>query len=137
MFVYIRTLGKCDATISTAIWYNTGSVIFSAVLWTVLPDQSSGESIIDMGLSPFQVLILIGVLASFQQFFLSQCHRYAEAAARAPLHYVAILSEFWWELCFFDKVMAAKFIFGLLLILAVNYYIFLRERTIKTIDPAK
>ena len=69
MFVYIRMLGKCDVSISTAIWYNNRDVIFSALLWGVLPDQSTRETIIEIGLSPFPVLILIGVVASFQQFF--------------------------------------------------------------------
>ena len=38
IFVYIRMLGKYNATFSTAIWYNIGGIIFSAVLWAVLPD---------------------------------------------------------------------------------------------------
>ena len=46
MFVYIRMLGKCDATISKVIWYNSGGVTFSAVLWAFLPDQSPRETII-------------------------------------------------------------------------------------------
>ena len=35
-------------------------------------------------------MILIEAVASFQQFFLAQSHRYAEATALAPLHYIAI-----------------------------------------------
>ena len=137
MFVYIRMLGKCDATISTAIWDNSGRVIFSAVLWAVLPDQSSRGTILEIGLSPFPVLILIGVVASFQQFFRAQSHHYAEASALAPLHYIAIPIGVLVGVVFFDEVITAKFIFGSLIILGVNYYIFLRDRAVKAIDPPK
>ena len=112
MFVCIRMLGKYDATISTAIWYNSGRVIFSAIIWAVLPDQSSKETIIEMGLSPFSVLILIGVVASFQQFFLAQSHRYAEASVLTPLHYLAMPIGALVGVVFFGEVITAKFIFG-------------------------
>lgn len=84
-----------------------------------------------MGFSPFPVLILIGVVASFQQFFLSQSHRYAETSALAPLHYIAIPIGILVGAVFFGEVITAKFIFGSLIILGANYYIFLRERAVK------
>ena len=90
-----------------------------------------------MGLSPFPVLILIAFVASFQQFFLAQSHRYAEASALAPLHYIAIPIGILVGVVFFGEVITAKFIFGSLRILGVNYYIFLRERALKQIDPTK
>ena len=119
------------------IRYNIGGVIFSAVLWAVLPDQSSKETIIEMGLPPFPDLILIGVVASFQQFFLAQSQHYAEASALAPLHYLAIPIGVLVGVVFFGEVIMAKFIFGSLIILSVNYYIFLREPAVKKIDPTK
>ena len=128
MFVYIRMLGKSDATISTAIWYNSGGAVFSALLWAVLPDQSRTEIPIEMGLSPLAILVFIGVLASFQQFFLAQSHRYAEASALAPLHYIAIPMGVMVGVVLFDEVITGKFIVGSLIIVGVNYYIFLRER---------
>ena len=90
-----------------------------------------------MGLPPFPDLILIGVVASFQQFFLAQSHRYAEASVLTPLHYLAMPIGALVGVVFFGEVITAKFIFGSLIILGVNYYIFLRVRAVKRIDPTK
>ncbi len=128
MFVYIRMLGKSDATISTAIWYNSAGVIFSAVLWVILPNQSPKEMQLETGISNISILVLIGIVASFQQFFLAQSHRYAEASALAPLHYIAIPIGVLVGVVFFEEVITGKFIVGTLIIVGVNYYIFLRER---------
>ena len=76
-------------------------------------------------------------MANFQLFFLVQSHRYAEASALAPLHYIAIPIGVLVGVVFFDEVITAKFIFGSLIILGVNYYIFLRDRAVKAIDPPK
>ena len=84
-----------------------------------------------MDFSPFLFLILIGVATSFQQFFLLQSHRYAEASALAPLHYIAVPMGVLMGVVFFSEFITAKFIFGSLIILGMSYYIFLKERAIK------
>ena len=133
MFVYIRMLGKSDATISTAIWYNSAGAIFSAVLWAIFPDQAPIPPSEQTGFSTGLILALIGVLASFQQFFLAQSHRYAEASALAPLHYIAIPIGVLVGLVFFNEVITAKFLLGTAVIVGVNYYIFLREQAAERI----
>ncbi len=129
MFVYIRMLGKSDATISTAIWYNSAGVIFSALLWKGLPVEIASTNIADLMLSSTTCLIVIGVLASFQQFFLAQSHRFADASKLAPLHYIAIPIGVIFGVVIFGEVITPKFVFGTSIIVGANYYIFLRERT--------
>ena len=90
--------------------------------------EIASDRIEDLILSSTASLILIGVLASFQQFFLAQSHRFAEASALAPLHYIAIPIGAIFGIVFFEEVITLKFVFGTVIIVGANYYIFLRER---------
>ena len=91
--------------------------------------EIASTNIADLMLSSTTCLIVIGVLASFQQFFLAQSHRFADASTLAPLHYIAIPIGVIFGVVIFGEVITPKFVFGTGIIVGANYYIFLRERT--------
>jgi drug/metabolite transporter (DMT)-like permease len=126
MFVYLRILGRSDPSASTAIWYNSVGVVLAGILthifggFTPLINLESSQAI--------YVFITLGVLASFQQFFLAQSHMYAEASVLAPLHYLSIPFSVCVGILFFDEIITVKFVIGTAIIIASTYYIFLREQ---------
>ena len=77
---------------------------------------------------PLVLLITIGIIASFQQFFLAESHRYAGASTLAPLHYLSIPISVIFGIILFGDVITVKFIIGSLVIVTTSGYIFLRER---------
>ena len=89
MFIFLRVLGQSDAVISTALWYNLAGLVLAAILCLL-----SGFSwpAFSAAISPsiWQALILVGVLASFQQMLLAKSHTYAKASVLAPVHYATI-----------------------------------------------
>ena len=56
-------------------------------------------------------LIIIGVLANFQQFF-NQSHRYAEASTTAPLYYTSLQLVSFLVLYFLEKSSIQNLSFG-------------------------
>ena len=77
---------------------------------------------------PWNYLLALGVLASFQQFCLAESHRYADASALAPFHYLAIPMGVAFGVILFNETITVKFITGALIIVASNYYILIREK---------
>ena len=73
-------------------------------------------------------LLALGLLASFQQFCLAESHRYADASALAPFHYLAIPMGIAFGVILFNETITVKFIIGALIIVASNYYILIREK---------
>ena len=129
MFVFIRMLGKTNASIPTAIWYNSFGVIVSLIILFVSENyfNNSVPSLIYKDL-PWDYLLALGLLASFQQFFLAESHRYADASALAPFHYLAIPIGIVFGVVLFNEIITVKFIIGTLIIVASNYYILIREK---------
>ncbi len=129
MFVFIRMLGKTNASIPTAIWYNSFGVVVSLMILFVSENyfNNSVPSLIYKDL-PWDYLLALGLLASFQQFFLAESHRYADASALAPFHYLAIPIGIVFGVVLFNEIITVKFIIGTLIIVASNYYILLREK---------
>ena len=130
MFVFIRMLGKTNASIPTAIWYNSFGVVVSLMILFVSENyfNNSVPSLIYKDL-PWDYLLALGLLASFQQFFLAESHRYADASALAPFHYLAIPIGIVFGVVLFNEIITVKFIIGTLIIVASNYYILTREKT--------
>ena len=128
MFVFIRVLGKSDASISTAIWYNAFGALASGTIYSISNDFQFVDYVKIEALTLWPVLIAIGVMASFQQFFLAESHRYADASALAPLHYLSIPISVIFGIILFGDVITLKFIFGALVIVASSCYIFFSER---------
>ena len=128
MFVFIRVLGKSDASISTAICHNAFGALTSGTIYSISNDFQFVDYVKIEALTLWPVLIAIGVMASFQQFFLAESHRYADASALAPLHYLSIPISVIFGIILFGDVITLKFIFGALVIVASSCYIFFSER---------
>jgi drug/metabolite transporter (DMT)-like permease len=130
MFVFIRMLGKTNASIPTAIWYNSFGVIVSATIlfFSEYYLKNNLISLMHKDL-PWNYLLALGLLASFQQFFLAESHRYADASALAPFHYLAIPIGVAFGVILFNETITAKFLVGAIIIVASNYYILFREKT--------
>ena len=126
MFVYLRVLGRTDPAVSTAIWYNVTGVILAGLLTYSLDDFDPL-----VGLSAphsLYLLIVLGVLASFQQFFLAQSHMYAQASILAPLHFLSIPLGIGVGIVFFNEIITLKFLLGTAIIVASTYYMLMREQ---------
>jgi drug/metabolite transporter (DMT)-like permease len=130
MFVFIRMLGKTNASIPTAIWYNSFGVVVSAII-LFFSEYYLKDNLISLMHKdlPWNYLLALGLLASFQQFFLAESHRYADASALAPFHYLAIPMGITFGVILFNETITVKFMIGTLIIVASNYYILIREKT--------
>ena len=130
MFVFIRMLGRTNASIPTAIWYNSFGVLTSLIIFFVIENNfyNSLAILVHKDL-PWNYLLVLGFLASFQQFCLAESHRYADASALAPFHYLAVPIGIAFGVILFNETITVKFITGAVIIVASNYYIFVREKT--------
>ncbi len=130
MFVFIRMLGKTNASIPTAIWYNSFGVLASLIIFFIIENNfyNSLAILVHKDL-PWNYLLALGFLASFQQFCLAESHRYADASALAPFHYLAVPIGIAFGVILFNETITVKFITGAVIIVASNYYIFVREKT--------
>ena len=130
MFVFIRMLGKTNASIPTAIWYNSFGVVITTVILLISGlNLNNSFSILMHKDLPWDYLLALGLLASFQQFCLAESHRYADASALAPFHYLAIPIGVAFGVILFNETITAKFLVGAVIIVASNYYILFREKT--------
>jgi len=130
MFVFIRMLGRTNASIPTAIWYNSFGVLASLIIFFII-ENNFYNSLAILGHKdlPWNYLLALGFLASFQQFCLAESHRYADASALAPFHYLAVPIGIAFGVILFNETITVKFITGAVIIVASNYYIFVREKT--------
>ena len=130
MFVFIRMLGRTNASIPTAIWYNSFGVLASLIIFFFIENNfyNSLAILVHKDL-PWIYLLALGFLASFQQFCLAESHRYADASALAPFHYLAVPIGIAFGVILFNETITVKFITGAVIIVASNYYIFVREKT--------
>ena len=130
MFVFIRMLGRTNASIPTAIWYNSFGVLASLIIFFIIENNvyNSLAILVHKDL-PWKYLLALGFLASFQQFCLAESHRYADASALAPFHYLAVPIGIAFGVILFNETITVKFITGAVIIVASNYYIFVREKT--------
>ena len=126
MFVYLRKLGRSDAPVTTAICYNiAGAAVFS-VLCLALP--------VSLPAAPHDVMLLIGcgMLSSVQQFLMALSHKLAPASTLAPLHYSAVPLAVGIGIVAFDETISWSFLMGTAVIISSTYYIFVRERTVRS-----
>ena len=130
MFVFIRMLGKTNASIPTAILYNSFGVVISAIILLLSGHNLDNSFSLLMHKDlPWGYLLALGLLASFQQFCLAESHRYADASALAQFHYLAIPIGVAFGVILFNETITAKFLVGAVIIVASNYYILFREKT--------
>jgi drug/metabolite transporter (DMT)-like permease len=126
MFVYLRVLGRTDPAVSTSIWYNFTGLILAGLLTYSL---DSFEAVTSLSTpDSLYLLIALGFLASFQQYFLAQSHMYAQASILAPLHFLAIPFGIGVGILLFDEIITLKFLAGTAIIIASTYYIVQRQQ---------
>ena len=125
MLIMLRRLGQHDSPASTAVWYNgIGAIIFAllvSVQGLTLPTASSD----------LMILTLIGVLSSFQQFFIAFSHRVAPASALAPLRYLSIPVGILAGILFFGEVLTPQILIGSAVIVGSSIFILRREKLIR------
>ena len=129
MFIFLRMLGKGEAPVSTALWYNMSGVVLSYGI--ILYEGASFPSITSPA-SIWIMLIGVGVLASLQQLLMALSHTFAPASVLAPVHYTAIPMGIFCGVFFFGEQITSSLILGTAIILAANYYILVRERKTST-----
>jgi len=127
MFIFLRRLGPTEAAVSTALWYNMTGVVLAGMISFI---EGSLPAFIAGPIDDYWWLLLIsiGVLASFQQLMMALSHVFAPASVLAPVHYAAIPIGVTTGIVFFGEALTINFIIGVLIILAANYYILVRER---------
>jgi drug/metabolite transporter (DMT)-like permease len=123
MLVMLRKLGRSDNPASTAIWYNgAGAVLFALIfVWqgeTLPTDQTS-----------LSILVLIGVLSSFQQFFIALSHRLAPASLLAPFRYLSVPFGIIAGIIVFGERLTTEIVGGSIVIVLSSVFILWREKS--------
>ena len=125
MLIALRRLGQHDSALSTSVWYNgIGTMTFAglvAVQGLTLPTATSD----------LMILVALGILSSFQQFFMAFSHRVAPATALAPFRYLAIPMGIVAGILFFGEILTAEIIIGSAIIIASSIFILRRERQLR------
>ena len=125
MLIALRRLGQHDSALSTSVWYNSiGTVTFAglvAVQGLALPTAPSD----------LMILAALGILSSFQQFFMAFSHRVAPATALAPFRYLAIPMGIVAGILFFGEVLTFEIVIGSAIIIASSIFILRRERQLR------
>lgn len=127
MFLTLRRLGQSDHPASTAVWYNmAGAAVFLSVsIACGVAWPSSFEVLIVLG--------AIGVMSSFQQFFLANSFKFAPASTLAPLRYLSVPIGVGLSIIMFDEVITSSFYIGSAVLIAASFFIIKRtEKNSKT-----
>ena len=113
MTIYVRKLSLTDHPTTTALWYNIiGTIVF---LFICLFNQTEFPN--DNALIMF--LVLIGIMSSFQQFFLAYSLKMAPVSLLAPLRYISVPIGIVVGIFIFDEVISTTFFLGT--VITVSY----------------
>ena len=124
MMIMLRKLGQSDNPACTAIWYNTtGAILFATLFWW------QGDIIPNTRLD-LTVLVMVGVLSSFQQYFIAFSHRLAPASFLAPFRYLSVPVGIVAGVIFFDEIVTPVIILGSTVIILSSGFILWREKKI-------
>ena len=106
MTIFVRRLGKTDHPTSTALWYNIfGALIFGliCIIFNIKwPDLN--EILI--------ILVVIGVISSFQQICLAYSLKLAPASLLAPLRYISVPIGILVGVFYFNESLSSVFFIG-------------------------
>ena len=118
----LRQLGKGDAPVSVAIWYNLVGFAALSTIVLILPEQlySIGQSVI------FD-LILLGVIGAGLQIVLTTAYRYSDAVVVASMRYLQMPVSGMVGYFLFAEVMSHEEIIGALIIISSCLVIAWRE----------
>ena len=125
MLLSLRRLGQTDHPSTTALWYNIiGAAVFFGVsvsLDIAWPDTA--EILV--------LLCLIGVMSSFQQFFLAHSYKLAPASVLAPLRYLSVPFGVGASVIFFDEILTPSFFIGTAILISASFFILKRTQKIQ------
>lgn len=126
MLLTLRRLGQSDHPASTALWYNlAGAAVFliiSIALGLAWPTS----------LDVLIVLGAIGIMSSFQQFFLANSYKFAPASTLAPLRYLSVPIGVGLSIIMFDEVITSSFYIGSAVLIAASFFIMKRAEKTRT-----
>ena len=126
MTIYVRKLSLTDHPTTTALWYNIiGTIVF---LFICLLNQTEFPN--DNALIMF--LVLIGIMSSFQQFFLAYSLKMAPVSLLAPLRYISVPIGIVVGIFIFDEVISTTFFLGTVIIVFSSFLIIKRETVKKS-----
>ena len=124
MMIMLRKLGQSESPASTAIWYNTtGAILFAALFWWQ-------DDIVPNTRFDLMVLVMVGVLSSFQQYFIAFSHRLAPASFLAPFRYLSVPVGILAGVIFFDESITSFIVLGSAVIILSSGFILWREKKI-------
>lgn len=123
MLVMLRKLGRSDNPASTAIWYNGAGAMLFALLFVW-----QGETL-PMDQTSLSILLLIGVLSSFQQFFIALSHRLAPASLLAPFRYLSVPFGIIAGIMVFGERLTTEIVGGSIVIVLSSVFILWREKS--------
>jgi len=125
MLLSLRRLGQTDHPSTTALWYNIiGAAVFFGVsvsLDIAWPDTAD----------ILVLLCLIGVMSSFQQFFLAHSYKLAPASVLAPLRYLSVPFGVGASVVFFDEKLTPSFFIGTAILISASFFILKRTQKIQ------
>ena len=128
MTIYVRKLSLTDHPTTTALWYNIfGTIVFLFICLFNEIDLPTNNTMI-------MFLILIGIMSSFQQFFLAYSLKMAPVSLLAPLRYFSVPIGIVVGVYFFGEVILTTFYIGTVIIVFSSFLIIKRETAKKKIN---
>lgn len=132
MVISLRRLGHHDSPITTAILYNgIGALVFFGLTIFTNDAMSPFRADFDLSSQSIWMLVILGVIASFQQFFIAFSHKLAPASVLAPLRYLSIPMGIGCGILFFGEMLTGTVIFGSLVIVLSSLFILQREKRLQ------
>ena len=121
MTLSVRKLGKTDHPATTALWYNIfGAIVFLIICMLIKSEWPDYDQV-------FIVLIVVGVVSSFQQICLAYSLKLAPASLLAPLRYISVPVGIWVGVYLFNESLTSTFYIGTLIIIFSSLMIIRRE----------
>ena len=125
MLLTLRRLGQTDHPSTTALWYNIiGAAVFFGVCLSLDIPMPEAKNIV-------LILCIIGVMSSFQQFFLAHSYKLAPASILAPLRYLSVPFGVGASVAFFDETLTSSFFVGTAILVGASFFILKRSEKIK------
>ena len=121
MTLSVRKLGKTDHPATTALWYNIfGAVVFLIICLLIKTEWPNYNEV-------FIILIVIGLVSSFQQICLAYSLKLAPASLLAPLRYISVPIGILVGVYLFNETLNSTFYIGTLIIIFSCLMIIRRE----------
>ncbi len=111
MTLSVRKLGKTDHPATTALWYNIFGAVFFLIICLLIKAEWPNYNEV------FIILIVIGLVSSFQQICLSYSLKLAPASLLAPLRYISVPIGILIGVNLFNETLNSTFYIGTLIII--------------------